>query len=455
MTKTPIADLWSLTGGDQEALERLELTGPERIFASPFDVSGLASASVGVASLAAGELLSARGGPTQTVTVDRLHAAAAFAAERLLRIDSKPVEAWADLSGTYESKDGRHILLHCNFPHHAEGVVKRLAVAPERAAVESAVAEWDAIELETALIDDGMIAAAYRTMDEWAAHPHATATAALPALELDRFADADVRPLPKASRPLEGVRVLDVSRVLAGPVAGMTLASHGAEVLRVGAAHLPTVDSGVRTTGFGKRNADIDLRTPAGKTALTRLLGDADVLIDAYRPGALASLGFGPAQLSAIRPGLVIVQLCAFDWTGPWAGRRGFDSIIQATTGLAMEAARATDSDRPVHLPVQALDHATGFLAAHAAMRGLTRRQTEGGTWLTQLSLLRTRNWLTSLGQAPPAPESTPSFEPYLHEVESTFGKLTAVRPVGDLPKSPPKWDRPPTPTGTADPTWL
>jgi crotonobetainyl-CoA:carnitine CoA-transferase CaiB-like acyl-CoA transferase len=444
--------LWGLTGGDPAPTEGLTFSGPEHVLESPFAVTESAATSIGAAMLAAAELLAARDGPSQQVTIDRAHASAAFAADRLLRLDGEAVPSWAPLSGGYRTRDGRYIQLHCNFPHHAQGVADLLGVPLERDAFEAAILEWDAVGLESALIEAGMVGAAYRTLDEWAAHPHALATADLPPLELSRFGDADIRPAPAATRPLEGLRVLDCSRVLAGPVAGMTLASHGADVLRVGAAHLPTVESGVLSTGFGKRNCHVDLRTDQGKATFRALLGEADVLIDAFRPGALAGHGFGPDEVAAIRPGIVVVQLCAFDWVGPWGGRRGFDSIIQSTTGIALAA--AGEDGRPRHLPVQALDYATGYLAAFAAMRALARRQVEGGSWLARLSLLRTRNWLVGLGPGG-TPESPVDLDQYTHEVDSDFGRLRAVRPLDALPASPPGWERPPERIGSSAPEWV
>ena len=447
-----IAALWSLTGGSAPDMERLAFSGPDHVLPSKFAVTEAAAVSVAASTLAAAAVFEARGGPRSEVTVDRAHAAAAFSAERLLRVNEEPVDPWAELSGAYRTRDGRFVQLHCNFPHHAAGVADVLGVPQARAAFETAIAGWDAVDLETALIEAGMVAAAYRSLDEWEAHPHAQATRDLPALELRRLgADGD-RTLPPSDRPLDGVKVLDCSRVLAGPVAGMTLASHGADVLRVGADHLPTTASGVMSTGFGKRNVNIDLRADDGRATFTRLLEDADVLIDAFRPGALETLGFGPEEVARLRPGIVMVQLCAFDWSGPWGGRRGFDSIIQSTTGIALAAAGGDGT--PVHLPVQVLDHATGFLAAFAAMRGLARRQSEGGSWLARLSLLRTRNWLVGLGDGG-APEVPVDLDPYLHEVNSAFGRMRAVRAVGELATSPPRWDRTPSEIGSGTTEWL
>ena len=446
--------LWGLTAGEADALERVRDEGPREVLPSAFAVTEAATQTVAAASLAAAEYHAARGGPQQLVTVDRAHAAAAFAAAQLLRVDGEPVPAWAPISGTYEARDGRFVQLHCNFPHHEAGVAAYLGVPAEREAVAAAVAGCDAFELETALVERGLVAAACRTLAEWETHPHAQSTSGLPLLDLERIGDAEATRRDAGARPLEGVRVLDCSRVLAGPVGGQTLASHGAEVLRVGAAHLPTVPGGIRSTGFGKRNTDIDLRSAAGRATFARLAAEADVVIDAYRPGALAGLGFSAERLAELRPGVVVVELCAFDWVGPWGGRRGFDSIVQSTTGIAMAGAEAGGSARPLPLPVQALDYATGFLAAYAAVRGLHRQAIEGGSWRARVALLRTRNWLVSLG-AGELDVERPSFEEYLHEVDSDFGRLRAVRAAGDLPETPPYWERTPAAMGSSAPEWL
>ncbi|MEZ5408864.1 MAG: CoA transferase [Acidimicrobiales bacterium] len=453
--------IWAIVPGDGGPRPPLDLTPAPFTLASAFDVDTIAVTSVAAATLAAAALGPA-GGAGGPVALDGGGALASCTG--WLRRDGEPIPVWADLSGLYRCRDGRAVQIHANFAHHAAGVAARLGVAEEREAVAAAIARWDAFELERALIGDGMIGAAYRTLDEWAAHPHAAATTGLPVIEVERLGDA--APLAPAAtergagdeRPLTGVRVLDCTRVLAGPVCGQTLAAHGADVLRVGAAHLPSIPMGVMTTGFGKRNAFVDLDTAGGRTTFRDLADGCHVLVDAYRPGSLAARGFGAAELAGRRPGIVIVEIGAFDWVGPWAGRRGYDSIVQTTTGLALagaDAARAGGADvpdgQPVHLPVQALDYATGFLAAFAAQRLVALQRQEGGSWRARLSLLRTRNWLTSLGGPTPfvpAP-ALPDLSPWLHTVDSPFGRIEAVRPVAG------RWDTPPAPLGTSPATWL
>ena len=409
-----------------------ELTvGGRASFASCFDVDTAALAAAALSNLAAG-----------VTALDRDRVAALFATH--VEIDGGRLPVWADLSGNYRTSSGGFIQFHCNFPHHADGVVARLGCQPDREAVQRAVLDWDADELEAALIADGMIAARMRTLDEWDRHPHAVATAHLPLITVERIGDGP--PRPEGRR----LRVLDCSRVLAGPVAGMTLAAHGADVVRVGAGRLPSVEVCVVATGFGKRNADLDLATADGAAAFGRLLHGADVWIDGYRPGALAGLGFPPERAA---PGSVVVQVTAFghpdDGPAPWADRRGFDSIVQTTTGVAAEGMARSGRDVPTPLPVQANDYCTGLLAAFAARRLADHQARVGGTWLARLSLLRTRNWL--VGLAPPV-DFTPApvgVDPgALHTVDSPWGRLTAARPIGG------SWATPPQRLGTSPPAW-
>ncbi len=417
----------ALLPGPAFALEALEVTG-EQFFTAAFDVNTVAMAAAASAVLAGGDH-----------TIDRDLVVASYTGT--VAVDGDPVPKWADLSGYYATRDDRFMQFHANFPHHAAGIVRRLGCEPDRESVAAAVMTWDPVELESALITDGMIAARLRTLEEWSQHPHGQATANLPLLSVERIGDGSPRD------PSRQLRVADCSRVLAGPVAGQTLASHGADVVRVGAAHLPSVEVGVISTGAGKRNAFVDLETESGRGDFARFLSGADVWIDAYRPGAFAGRGFTPVRCAT---GSVIVQLCAFDWEGPWAGRRGFDSIVQSTTGIVEGGRAAAESDRPTPLPVQALDYATGYLAAAAAQRLAAHQADVGGTWLVRLSLLRTRNWLVSLGGPTPFTPAAPVVQPdTLVTMPSAFGAVTVPRPLTGT------WPSPPQHLGSSPLTWL
>jgi hypothetical protein len=308
--------------------------------------------------------------------------------------------------------------------------------------VADAVRARSAVDVESAVHAAGGAAAALRTPAQWRQHPQGRAVAAEPLIALDRVGDApaqDRRPAQHRRR----LRVLDLTRVIAGPVAGRTLAAHGADVLRVGADHLALVAALVIDTGFGKRFTHLDLRTPAGRDRFLALVRDADVLVQAYRPGALDRLGLSPAALAEVNPRLGFVHLDAWGHTGPWARRRGFDSLVQLATGIA----QPTGPDRlTTPLPAQVLDHATGWLAAYAALEVVRLQRAHGGGWQARLSLARTAAWLDGLGRVP-AGAGEPDPGPYLSGMDSPFGRLTYVRPpgAGDYPSPPhrPGADRP------------
>jgi crotonobetainyl-CoA:carnitine CoA-transferase CaiB-like acyl-CoA transferase len=252
--------------------------------------------------------------------------------------------------------------------------------------------------------------------------------------------------------------VLDLSRVIAGPVAGRALAQHGADVLAVSAAHLPNIPILVIDNGRGKRATQLDLRTDSDRARLRELIRSADVFLHAYRPGALAALGFTSEELQALRPGLVEVSLCAYGQTGPWATRRGFDSLVQSATGIAWEEGQAAGSTQPGKLPCQALDHATGYLAAFGAMAALYRRATEGGGWGVRVSLAQTGHWLQSLPRLQDGlrqPDlSQDEIAPWRQTMASPFGQLSAIAPVEQMPATPPRYDLPPAPLNAHDAAW-
>lgn len=394
-----------------------------------------AALAVAVTTSAAAQLLRLRGIAPGAVTVDTRAAVAAFASERYLRVDgSSPGDVWAPLSGNYRSRDG-WVRLHCNYPQHAAAVTHALGVGADRSEVERAVARRAAVDVQELVIAEGGAAAAMHSEQEWLRHQQGAAVARQPLVDLRPISPAPVRAPPPADRPLGGVRVLELTHVIAGPVAGRTLAAHGAEVLQVGAPHLPSVGPLVIDTGMGKRSAFVDLRTGRGRDLLWRLVAEADVLVRSFRPGAFERHGFTLPRLAEARPGIVVVDLSAYGWTGPWAGRRGFDSLVQLVSGIAHE----DGAQAPRPLPVQALDHATGWLSACAAMLGLWRRATEGGSWHARLGLAHTARWLDQLGRQPDE-DVVLDVSDLLTHTASAFGTLTHVLVPGTLPAAPPHW---------------
>ena len=222
--------------------------------------------------------------------------------------------------------------------------------------------------------------------------------------------------------------MLDLTRILAGPVGGKALAAYGADVMLVNAPHLPNI-AAIADTSRGKLSTHLDLRAAEGRDAMRSLLGDAHVWVQGYRPGGLKALGFGPADVAALRPGIVYVSLSAYGTQGPWAGRRGFDSLVQTAMGFNHAEGVAAGGGMPQPLPVQILDEATGYLIALGAAAALRRQQREGGQWHVQVSLAQTGQWLRSLGRvADGLSAHAPDRAGYLESSDSGFGALQAVR---------------------------
>jgi len=437
------------------------LTGADPVQPSSFRVGTAAQASIAAAGLAAAEIWRARTGRAQRVAVAMRHAAAEFRSERHFRLDGQPPpDPWDAIAGTYRCGDGRWVRLHTNFPHHRDGVLRLLGgVAHERAAVAAALQGWSAPEFEDAAAAAGLCVAMMRSFAEWDAHPQGQAVAQLPPVLIERIGDAPPQPFPAgADRPLSGLRVLDLTRIIAGPVCGRALAAHGADVLLVTAPHLPSVASLVVDTGRGKRTAALDLRAEADRARLRELARGADVFLQGYRPGALAAHGFGPEAMAALRPGIVCVSLSAYGHLGPWAGRRGFDSLVQTASGMNLAEAEAAGQDVPRPLPCQALDHASGYLLALGAMAALFRRAQEGGSWLVRVALAGTGHWIRGLGRVPgglacPDPGQD-AVADLIEEGASGFGRLAAVRHAAQLSETPARWARPAVPLGAHPAAW-
>ena len=386
-------DIWTSLGADPALLRNLATTGDGDL-PSAFAVTDLAAGSIGASGLAIAELVSTQGGEAPPVQVDRRLASFWFGMTLRPEGWSMP-PPWDPIAGDYQAADG-WIRLHTNAPHHRTAALSVLRAPAEKAAVTDAVAKWKIDDLEHAVVQAGGCAAAMRDLASWADHPHGKTVAAEPIAWIDAGdASPDKDWTPSRQQPLSGIRVLDLTRVLAGPVATRCLAGFGADVLRIDP---PDWDEPgvIPEVTLGKRCARLDLRHPDGKRLLEDLLASADVLVHGYRPDALARLGLDAAARRRIRPGLVDVCLDAYGWSGPWRGRRGFDSLVQMSSGIAAKGMRHYAADKPRPLPVQALDQATGIIMAAAAIRGLTRRLIDRAGSGARTSLVRTAALLTS-----------------------------------------------------------
>ncbi len=459
-----MADLIRAALGEIHAAAGLDLPGEvEFLGADPVLPIRYRVGTAGAAALAATGLAAARlSGRQQRISVDVRAAAISLRSARYLRIDGKPPpEPWAPMSGFYPVQDG-WVSIHCNFPAHRAAALGVLGTAAERPAAEAASAKWQGEALEDAIHAAGGCAGYVRPAEAWAKHPQAGAVAAQPLLEIVRIGNAPAEKLKDADRPLSGVRVLDLTRVLAGPTCAKTLAEHGADVLKITAEHLADNGQMDLDTGIGKLAAHLDLRTEKGADTLRELVRQGDVFSQSYRPGTLAARGFSPEALAKLRPGIVCVTLSAWGRSGPdggpWSSRRGFDSIVQAVSGIADASGK---DGKPRLLPVSAIDYVAGYLMAFGAMVALERRAREGGSWLVRVALARIGRFIVERGEAAPGqylslPGDLPEAElaALMGEMDAPDGRIRYLKPVVRMSDTPPRWTRPPVPLGYHAATW-
>ena len=451
-----VGSAWSALGGDPALLPRVSTVAREGALEARLPVRELARACVAACALAAAELGARRAGLAEVpgVRVDDGAVATAFHSERHLRVDGRPPVTFAPLSRWWRTGDG-WVRAHANYPHHRARLLGVLGVGDDVAAVEAALAERSSLEVEEAVYAAGGLAVALRTPKEWTAHEQAAEVARRPLVERERLDSAPARvPAPIDGTPLlpaAGLRVLDLTRVLAGPVATRTLALLGADVLRLDAPGLPELADQHADTGFGKRSALLDLTTDG--PAFEELLAEADVVVTGYRPGALDRFGLSPEALAERRPGVVVAQVSAWGAYGPWRGRRGFDSLVQVASGIA---ALEGSAERPGALPAQALDSGTGCLLAGAVLRAVTEQYDQGGSRFVRLALARTAEWLVNgLEKDSPGEASYDGPRPWLAETDSGLGRLRYARSPVSFAGGPDDWARPPVPWGSDPARWF
>lgn len=455
---------WAALGGDPALLSRVTPVVRDGALPAKLPVRELARACVGACALAAAELTAARTGrAVPAVRVDDGAVATAFTSERQLLVDGRAPVTFAPLSRFWRTGDG-WVRTHANYPHHQKALLAALGLSDASSVdavdtVAARLAERSSLDVEDAVYAAGGLAVALRTPQEWAAHPQGVAVAERPLLSRERVTEGPARPLPaltgsSPALPAAGLRVLDLTRVIAGPVATRTLALLGADVLRVDPPRLPELPDQHADTGFGKRSTTLDLAVHADRRTFDELLARADVVVTGYRPGALDRFGLTPQALAERGPGVVVAQLSAWGGYGPWAGRRGFDSLVQVATGIA-----ATEgAQEPGALPAQALDHGTGHLLAAAVLRSLTERTAgEGGTRCVRLALARTAGWLLTGDGADEPGRADASYEgpgPWLTGTDGPLGRLRYALPPVSFAGGPVNWTSPPGRWGADTPEW-
>ncbi len=457
-----LASLWSAAGLSADSLAGVTLTGDSPILPSSFAVDIAAQSSIAAAALMATRVGQHRNGLRQQVSVARRDAA--IECTGLFSINGRVPQVWDKIAGLYQCADdegARWVRVHTNFAHHRDGVLRLLGCPPgpdtSREAVAAALGRWHAEEFEARAAQAGLVVAAVRDFAAWDAHPQAHAVAALPLVSLERIGEGAPLAWPSLSadaQPLSGLRVLDLTRILAGPVCGRTLAAYGADVMLVNSPRLPNIEA-IADTSRGKLSTHLDLDLPHDQEALRALLSQSHVMVQGYRPGGLAERGFGPQQAATLRPGIVYVSLSAYGHEGPWRTRRGFDSLVQSATGINWAEAQAAGTSQPQALPAQILDYASGFLMAFGAQAALLRQAQEGGSWHVRVALARTGAWLRAMGREPDGFRiARPAVDASLITTDSGFGRLAALPHAARFSLTPANWRRPSMPPGSHPPVW-
>ncbi len=451
------------------AAPSLKVTGESGHLRSNLPVEAVALAAVGTALRAASAFGQQRGASPAEATLDRAQTAAAVRSERYFRVSGRPAGAsFAPLSRFWATADG-WIRTHGNYPWHRRALLSALGLPSNLPstltdtdadamveAVAAAAAKQRATDLEERAFAAGGVAAALRTPEAWQSHPQGRAGTDEPLISHRIAGSAPPRHRDPAPLPMAGVRVLDLTRVIAGPVCTRYLGALGADVLRLDPPDRPDVVPGAAAdTLLGKRSAFLNLASTAGQARLHHLLDEADVVVHGYRPGALDRFGLGSGDLAARHAGLVVVHLNAWGHDGPWSGRRGFDSIVQAACGIA--TVESPDGTAPGVLPCQLLDHGTGYLAAAAALDGLRRQSVSGGTVIRSVSLARTAAWLaaTQIEFGHDQQAVDPTSEDWTVELDGPTGPIFAVAPPGGLDGRPLKWPNLAAGYGIDNPEWV
>ena len=376
------------------AADSIEIRGRDPVMPSRFKIGEASATALAACGVAANTIWTASGGKHQRIEVDTAGAAVSlisFLCQKLEDGSEPQRDPNRPLVGFYQAGDGRWVHLHGAFPDLAAGTLAVLDCDASPESIRVAVSRWEGQALEDALAEAGMCGAMARTREEWLTHPQGESLQLVPPVSIKRIADSPIEPIPPRARPLEGVRVLDLTRVLAGPTCGRTLASHGANVLKVNSPNLPSVPPFVIDTGHGKRSAFLDLNDEKDHKQLKLLVLSTDIFSQGYRKGALAKRGLGPEQLAEQRPGIIYVSINAYGHVGPWAARPGWEQLAQTASGVAVDEGSL---DSPRLIAAAATDYTTGYLGALGAMAALYRRSIEGGSYHVEVSLAQTANWL-------------------------------------------------------------
>jgi crotonobetainyl-CoA:carnitine CoA-transferase CaiB-like acyl-CoA transferase len=454
--------LLRLAGRVRPDFVRIETAPPA--LATRFAADEAAAAALAAGGVIAADLWALRGGGPQSVEVSTREAAIGLVSflhqgfEDPARAPDLRPRHLTHANGFMPTRDGRVIYLHQSLPPSVPKMMRLLGCPDEREAVLETVARWDALDMEDAIAKAGVCGAMVRSPEEWDASEQGRILAARPVVEVVRIADSPPEPLPAgAEAPLSGVKVLDLTRILAGPTCARTLAKYGAEAMCITSPELPFVPGFVSDTGHGKLSAHLDLTCEADRATLRELVRQSDVFSQGYRGGAMERQGFGALELAQLRPGIIYTSINCYGHEGPWANRPGWEQLAQTVTGMAhVQGGEAG----PELLPGAVNDYTTGYLAAFGTLVALHRRALWGGSYLVRVSLVQTGVWVRGLGIAGPerlsavTPFGDAEIAGFTTRSETGFGGMTHLRPAVRMSVTPARWRRPTVPLGTHPPAW-
>jgi crotonobetainyl-CoA:carnitine CoA-transferase CaiB-like acyl-CoA transferase len=458
-------EILDVRGLARPASDEIAITGADPVFSTRYKAGETCAAAVAAIGVAVNDIWQLRTGHRQKIAVDVRHAAAALRSSHYLeRTDAtgrfQPVvnpdyQRLQYITRPWPTKDGRFFLPHFSMAHLERRVLDVLGAEPTPDSVGPAVARWDALELEQAIDRAGGCGAMVRSAAEWRAEPHGRMLAAKPVVEIVRIGDSPPEPMPEAARPLGGIRVLDLTRVLAGPICARTLAEHGAEVLMIGAEGVPQMAEHVMDTSHGKRSTYLDLKRPDQAAQLEALVRQADVFSQGYRPGVLGRLGFAPDQLAALRPGIVYCSISCFGADGPLSHRPGWEQIAQTVSGLCHE----NNPHKPRLVPAPVCDYTTGYLGAYGVLLALARRAREGGSYHVRVSLCQSAMLIHRQGRVAYSDNNMDieraELDRYRMVSQTPYGGLKHLKPVLQLSETAPHWSRPSPLLGQDRAEWL
>ena len=465
---TAFDEVMAVRGSGRPAAGEATITGADPVFSTKFKIGETCAAVLGGVGVAVSDIWELKTGRRQTAAIDVRHAAAGLRSSVYMQrpnssgafenVVNKNHEAMIAITQPWPTKDGRWVLPHFGLPNLQARQLKLLGCEPDPASVAKAVAKWDAADLEAAIDEVRTCGGMVRSNAEWLSTPHGRVLAAKPIVEVLKIGDSDPEPMPEGPRPLSGIRALDLTRILAGPVAARTLAEHGAEVLMVTAERLPQIAEHVMDTNHGKRSCFLDLTKAEDAATLRALVKGADVFSQGYRPGMIEKLGFGPQQLAALRPGIVTISISCYGADGPFSHRGGWEQVAQTMTGLVHEGRNRARPDGPALLPAAACDYTTGYLAAYGALLALARRAREGGSYHVRVSLCQSGMFIHRQGAVAfggfGLDLSTAELDAIRVETRPHFGPLRHLGPLLKLSETPPRWVRPTPRLGGDTPQW-